>query len=1722
MSTNTLQADLSMLIQESKKSKKKLSNLRSAALASRSELEDLPITSDTQLAADLARRPNFVEPFVHACYTGTARVAVIGVANIQRLVALGALPREHVKTILLALKETVNLSLEIQLKILQTLPSLFRHFADELNGRVLAETLEICATLQCSKTAAVSNTAAATLQQLVSSVFEKITWEDENPNSEQECSILSIEGREINVSLSSYDAFQIINDLCHLIEGEDLSYLRVNSLSKTFVLELIESILVNNSNVFALHPEHTHAIRHTLMPLTVRYMAERHPFPVTVRVARILQHIFKVHLRYLVPECEMILALLIHLIDTDTSLPWKRVLCMEIFRGLYSDPDMIRLIYALFDEDGNRKNILRDHMSCLARLALENPFLIGVSHQSTVPTAPRNDRSLLDDQLALESVGVAGIISNSYNKPDTVGISTSWSQVRILYIDILDKLDSPTPPETYIYSLVLNCIGAFSESMAKFIIPLTVNEPKSKRKRPVPAPELGTQQTEGQTLSTNPKRPSVPPNPLDFESHPDIDGIRAFAGILEACWPAILATSSTFLHAALDGEFYHNLVRAFQKLTHVAGLLRLTVPRDAFLTTLGKAAIPVDQQSPTITASSAGSSHIHPVRDHATQNTPVNLDAPKLPYDNKMSVRNLLCLRALLNLGIALGPTLDRGAWSIIIETLQYAELVLYAIKSTTTSIPAEQHEEVGTTPSSDVTGAGHGAEIGAVRAAANKLFESTRDYPGNAFIVFLTTLWTLSAFSDSTGPPSGILKEEATPPQTLQTGRFHHNKGSISTVLGRSRVQDDELKFILEKVHSVTKANISRFSLPQDGGIWDALVHNLANIIRNSRVPAPLRIHATEIVNLVVVQTIKSVELNEADIRNVVQLRALNSLRSQIPTKNDSHGYSTIASSPTSIEIHELALETLKSVLEGSGQSIIDGWNLVFELILGIFQNEPANNEDENLAIIPLPLAKYRSNSLTAKSPKLIRTAFDSVQLVASDFFPLLSGSCLLELVECFYNFASQKENFNISLTATAFFWNISDFLQAQMDHISSESELSIITPDEAIVSMAKNSDHTASKSALWLLLLLKMVDLTADSRLEVRNSAIQTILRILEHSGDQLHGIAWHLCLNRILFVMAEGVQGNTIQALQHSESNQEEQKAWEDTAILLTKGLSNLIATFFDAIIQHGQFSESWTRLFQFYEGLVKLGLLDLQSTVFCSFTQILSSIQSYNEIEPSLLQEAWYVWAHGNPVASPARAKDSDANQEALSAYFSSYRQLYRLLASHLRPDQVGEALENIQYAIQRSIHPKYSSDVEQPSNLQTQAIECIQCLCTDKLHSQPDIIDCLSNLYQLASGSCSTQSDPTEPTFIAFSQAAMQLLSWYLIEIGIQTEILSNHTLSNALEGLAAPILSKYLELGQGGRPPLWHRATTAALDILTVAIPYVESQYQTSQRPAVDRFWTSVVKILAGILSCGDYITLNLSPSAVLSDESFDITAFEKLRSLVIPSLGSPFVSDKIRRKFAFTLFCSSHIYAPHRLDLPCEYVESKPLADLYQIRRGRTQDPQLTIRAKLSYVLIDTLFNLVSVHLLKDEEKNEKRKTEPAAQYIALARAVSPYLLLRCALPLKSYIADQPLRGSMPQPIVSREELLYVLTRLLDLRSEPSAIPPAKAFGSISHSGPEIVKSSYNAGVDKGGDSSIKYKKHLDWMYFLVVRAIPVAGKGPQDSQVLDILTKILSHTGS
>ncbi|KAJ5352258.1 hypothetical protein N7452_001232 [Penicillium brevicompactum] len=1714
MSSQFLQTEITNLIQESKR---KNSDLRNAAEQSLNELKALPSTSEAQIAADLVRKPHFVEPFIIACHTRHAKLAGIAVICLQRLIASRSLPSTRLKDVIGGLKETTGLSLDIQLKILQSLPSLLQFYSNDLSGQLLADTLEICATLQASKTIAVSSTAAATLQQLVVSTFERVFSEDKLPNDEKITTTIKVDGQSLDVGYFAYDALLVLDDLCRLIDGEPLQFLRSRTLSPNFVLELIESILLNSGRLFVGHPELSQVLRVRLLPLAVRCLSERSSFAQSVRISRILLVLLKRHMSLLTAECEMALSLITHLAEPDSTAPWKRLLCMEIFRGLYSEPGVVRLIYTLYDGEEGRKNILRDHMAALVRLASEKPALIGVSNQSTVPLRADHTRSTTEDQITLETGGVAGVIGSTVPPSElkVPGISTQWSVVRTPYIELLDKTDPPVAPETYIYSLVLNCISSFAEGLAKFILPLTVPDRKQMRKNRLLSPTQGpdsarsSQDLPAESIRPQPSSPTrkshVPVNPLDLQSHVQYSAIKTCAGIIENCWPAVLAACSTFLRASLDDEYYHNLVRAFQKLAHVAGLLRLSVPRDAFLTTLGKAATPVSAGNSKSQNAPATGSQQGDTPQKKRRSADFSLSNPSAEYSGattgegppvSLSTRNLLCMRALLNLGIALGPTLDQSAWSIIFETLQYTGLVI-GMSSSAMVKSASGTGEAPLTPGNDVPIANLGTEVIAVQAASSKMLETTSDLPGECFQEILLALLNLSTFTEHHRQEEDV-KEVSEMPRSPQSsksgGRIHQTARRVSHTVGKFRMQDEELKFVLDKANELANANLERFSSLEanDNQAWGLLTQSLISASANTTISPNLRLQASAILSSLVFSTMRRRDEDDEKVYNELQTRNLQTLKDQVTSLYSSDLHTSKSLPITVIEIHEQSLEVLRNILEQYAETFVDGWHLIFDLISGVF--EPIT-QPETL-VQPTHALQRRPSALPA-GPRLVRTAYKSLHLVASDFLSLLPASCLLSLVNAFSSFASQTQDFNISLTTTSFFWNVSDFLQGQIEQISVDHVDPFISEEE-LARLARNEDPSVSRNSLWLLLLLRIVDITSDSRPEIRNSAVHTLLRIFDAYGQQLSPMAWRLCLNMVVFKMTEGIVATLLEAKsKQSQAKSDEFKSWVDTTVVMIKGSSNLITNFFETLVRDENFDQSWKRLLTYWQKLNDLHILELNEATFSSLSAILLRVQTAGQLSNEALECAWLAWANAHPAGDETVLDLDHPNQDAALAYLQSFQQVYRLYKDQLTTTHIEKVLHHLRLLVWNSVAPRYSPDIDRPSALQALVTDCIKTLCLEKEESQAAILLCLAELSGSAHSRWSAGSDTRKPAFVAFSKSSIDLVNWYIAEFGIKQDVFTNGALAETLKHLSAPIAQKYTWQGKDREPFLWQRATTASLNILQVAVPYAESQYSKAAESEISEFWSRVVEITNGIVSARGFQTQQLPNTRIASDEDFDIKAFTRLKTIILPSLGNPAIPDPIRRDFARTLFRSSFIYAPLRFDLPKSGIEN-PLQDFYAIRPGRTFDPPPTLRPGIAYVLLDTLFELAAA-----EKDIPETGTGP---HVLLARSISPYLLLRCAVSLKSYIADQPLRGLMPQPTPARKALIHLLDHLVQLRSEPSAIPDPSTIKTVSTS--EV-------------DVPTHYRKHLEWIYPLVVRAVQVAGKERDDGRILQALGKVLQEIG-
>lgn len=947
---------------------------------------------------------------------------------MQRLIVSKALPRSKLSPTLEALREGTSAGLDVQLKILQALPSLLQNYSTDIKDDLLVTALNICFVLQSSKNAIVNNTSAATLQQLIVTVFEKVVAEDKILDAPFVGQAPTEDGT-VQLKAAALDAYRIFNDLCLLTQSQRPEYLRFSGLRDTFGLELIESALTNHAAIFATHPEQVNVLRTKVMPFIIKTLSAKPNFAASVRLFRILYTLLRRHLALIPKESGEALDILTQILDQDTTI-WKRSLCMEVFRGIFAEPALIRRIFRMFDGKEGEKDILKSLTATFVRVSTEKPVVIGLGHQSTIPVA--NPYSTSADQAVLDASGVSvSVIAGSVggNAHDT-GISTHWSSMRVPCIDQLDKTDPPGIPESYVYSLTLACITSLSEGLAKFILPLTVPGDRSRRRA---RPGSVLEGTEDRPDSPSPldrsssfKKNPVPVNPLTLKEHPLSSEIETCAAIIDECWPAILATCSTFLYAALDSEYYHGLVRAFQRFAHVAGLLQLATPRDAFLTTLGKAAVPPNvftaclnagqsrQPSSSPSSESTGNSILGNARGLLSVESLVSqgntTDKSRAQsFDasvTALNTRNLLCLRALLNLGIALGPTLS-ASWQIVLETLQQADFVLFATAKAAGRTPVAAK---GPDPNADKEAsallANFSTEIKSVETAASRLFESTIDFPNDAFLEVVNAVCGLlekrvqsdQLSADRDGRPETIPEENS----QLQSPTFRKPKALLSS----GPLQSDH--FALAKLGDLASINLERLlTYSPDVSGWDPLISELNLALSTEHTPAPVRTRAAEVLVRLVLEAANATANLADDARGGVQLRLLEAFRDALLPLQADDRERTVASHATDVEIHRVVLEGLKSILENCGESLVNGWDLTFDIIDSIF-------------IVRLPGTNGRdtANNLAARSLKLIKASFGSLQLICSDFLPSLPNSCFLNLVDTLYKFCSQDDDLNVALT--------------------------------------------------------------------------------------------------------------------------------------------------------------------------------------------------------------------------------------------------------------------------------------------------------------------------------------------------------------------------------------------------------------------------------------------------------------------------------------------------------------------------------------------------------------------------------------------------------------------------------------------------------------------------------------------------------------------------------
>lgn len=668
-----------------------------------------------------------------------------------------------------------------------------------------------------------------------------------------------------------------------------------------------------------------------------------------------------------------------------------------------------------------------------------------------------------------------------------------------------------------------------------------------------------------------------------------------------------------------------------------------------------------------------------------------------------------------------------------------------------------------------------------------------------------------------------------------------------------------------------------------------------------------------------------------------------------------------------------------------------------------------------------------------------------------------------------------------------------LSDSISNRTSSFSLNPDLIKGSSEQTLVEMASGDDRAISDAALWMLLLLRLASVTTDERLELRNSecyylslltwyanlylgAIHTLLRIFDAYGDQLSPEAWSMCLQNVMFRLLSSIEAQLKVTNDPESSISDKDKAgWDETTVVVLSGITNLLAEYLDILSLHPTFGTSWQDLLAHFKKLLEFQVLEISTAVFKALKQILSkgNVNEVKNFDRPSIDLAWDLWSHALPTIKSDRSDKRFDNQEYLLAYVSALSEIYRLIQHDLNVGRVERMLALLRQAIQQANAATYTADIEYLTPLQTQVLESLKMIRTNIQGVPSALIGQAADFVALAYEPKET-SGRQRPTYVALSKAAMVLSENLILAHSSDHDIYTRGALSSSLVALGKPIVLKYsFQITTKSISP-WRQATTSSLAILKAILPAITKG--NLKEDATRSIWSAIVVIANGITAadCDDVPeTVN-----VKSDQDFDISSFLAIRELITPSLGSTTIHDKTRRAYTESLFYMSLIHAPQAQEMPKGTQEL--LSGLYQSRKGRTVDPPPSPRSKMSYVCFDELVSLVALH-------------DSSTPRIKLAQAAAPYLILRAGLTLRAYTADQPLRGWMPQPLSQRQELLYILKALAELKCEPEAIPDTP-------------------GVESEG------RKHLHRLYPLVAKAVRAAAR---DQEVLEWIGRALDEVG-
>lgn len=1160
-----MQSDLRALSLECKK---KFPPVKEAAESGIIKVKTIAARNTEILAALKENSSEVVQPFLMGCGTKEPKITQLCLAAIQRLMSHEVVSETAAGNIINMLWQLMENSLE-ELKLLQTVLVLLTTNT-VVHDEALSKAIVLCFRLHFTKDNITNNTAAATVRQVVTVVFERMVAEDERHRDIIEQPIL-VQGNSNRRSVSTLkpcakDAYMLFQDLCQLVNADAPYWLvGMTEMTRTFGLELLESVLNDFPQVFLQHQEFSFLLKERVCPLVIKLFSpnikfrqgsstssspapvEKPYFPICMRLLRVVSVLIKQFYSLLVTECEIFLSLLVKFLDADKP-QWLRAVAVESIHRFCVQPQLLRSFCQSYDMKQHSTKVFRDIVNALGSF-IQSLFLVPPTGNPATSNQAGNN-NLGGSVSAPANSGMVGIgggvtLLPAFEYRGTwipILTITVQGSAKATYLEMLDKVEPPTIPEGYAMSVAFHCLLDLVRGITSMI-----------------EGELGEVETECQTTTEEASSPTQSSEQQDLQSTSDqmdkeIVSRAVWEEMVNACWCGLLAALSLLLDASTDEAATENILKAELTMAALCGRLGLVTSRDAFITAICKGSLPphyaLTVLNTTTAATLSNKSYsvqgqsvmmISPSSESHQQVVAVGQPLAVQPQGTVMlTSKNIQCMRTLLNLAHCHGAVLGTS-WQLVLATLQHLVWILGLKPSSGGALkPGRAVEGPSTVLTTAVM-----TDLPVISNILSRLFESSQYLDDVSLHHLINALCSLSL-------------------EAMDMAYGNNKEPSL---------------FAVAKLLETGLVNMHRIEI-----LWRPLTGHLLEVCQhpNSR----MREWGAEALTSLIKAGLTFSHDPPLSQNQRLQLLLLNPLKEM---SNINHP-----------DIRLKQLECVLQILQSQGDSLGPGWPLVLG-VMGAIRNDQGES--------------------------LIRTAFQCLQLVVTDFLPTMPCTCLQIVVDVAGSFGLHNQELNISLTSIGLLWNISDYFFQRGETIEKElnkEEAAQQKQAEEKGVVLNRPFHPAPPfDCLWLCLYAKLGELCVDPRPAVRKSAGQTLFSTIGAHGTLLQHSTWHTVIWKVLFHLLDRVRESSTTAdkekiesgggnilIHHSRDTAEKQ--WAETWVLTLAGVARIFNTRRYLLQPLGDFSRAWDVLLDHIQSAALSKNNEVSLAALKSFQEILQIV------------------------------------------------------------------------------------------------------------------------------------------------------------------------------------------------------------------------------------------------------------------------------------------------------------------------------------------------------------------------------------------------------------------------------------------------------------------------------------------------------------------------------